>query len=286
MDVTLIRIGFVLAAIVTKGAAMLGYVVMMFIVPEAKTPEERAAAGGAPFNAKEVIDRAKKQYAEGTRHWRRHWRQQQRHWRRYGRRARRSRTVRTPGAPRAPACLRARAPRAVRDDDGDDDFAREHRQDSELASAGGHPGLGRRTDPAGRLSGRRLSHSRRQLVVAAFAGRRAGAWFAFWNAVVWMVGLAVVVWIASDHVPEIREFLQRLPDVVRQFVSMRFAMSSRGDASRGSRLGSRSKSLNGSARSIAKRAKAGLPRRRIAEPAKAGLPRRRSRKRRRRACPP
>ena len=63
---------------------MLGYVLMMFIVPEAKTPEERAVAGGLPFNAKEVIDRAKKQYAEGTRHWRRHWRQQQRHWRRYG----------------------------------------------------------------------------------------------------------------------------------------------------------------------------------------------------------
>ena len=36
VDVTLIRIGFVLATLVTKGAAMLGYVAMMFIVPEAK----------------------------------------------------------------------------------------------------------------------------------------------------------------------------------------------------------------------------------------------------------
>jgi hypothetical protein len=55
---------------------------MMFIIPEAKTPEERAVAGGLPFNAREVINRAKKHYAEGTRHWRRQLRQQQRHWRR------------------------------------------------------------------------------------------------------------------------------------------------------------------------------------------------------------
>ena len=47
VDVTLIRIGFVLAALFTKGAGMLGYVAMMFIVPEASTAEERAAAEAA-----------------------------------------------------------------------------------------------------------------------------------------------------------------------------------------------------------------------------------------------
>src|SRR4029078_1038083 len=83
IDVALVRIGFVLLAALSKGAGVLIYVAMMFIVPEAHTGEERAAGGGAPFNAKEVIDRAKKQYAEGTRHWRRQWRQQQRQWRRY-----------------------------------------------------------------------------------------------------------------------------------------------------------------------------------------------------------
>ena len=49
---------------------------------------------------------------------------------------------------------------------------------------------------------------------------RAGAepaWFAFWNAVTWLIGVAFVMWIASNHVPEIREFLQRLPELVRDF---------------------------------------------------------------------
>jgi hypothetical protein len=44
------------------------------------------------------------------------------------------------------------------------------------------------------------------------------AWFAFWNAVTWLVGLAFVVWIASSHVPEIREFLQHVPGLIRDFV--------------------------------------------------------------------
>jgi hypothetical protein len=30
-------------------------------------------------------------------------------------------------------------------------------------------------------------------------------------------GMAVVVWIASHHVPEIREFIQRLPPLFQQF---------------------------------------------------------------------
>ena len=84
VDVTVVRVLFVLAAILTKGVGFILYVVMMFIIPEAHTAEERAAAGGAPFNAKEVVDRARKQYADGTRHWRRQWRQQQRQWRRQG----------------------------------------------------------------------------------------------------------------------------------------------------------------------------------------------------------
>jgi hypothetical protein len=42
-------------------------------------------------------------------------------------------------------------------------------------------------------------------------------WFAFWNAVAWLLGMAFVVWIASNHIPEIREFLQRLPELLREF---------------------------------------------------------------------
>jgi hypothetical protein len=60
------------------------YIVMMLVVPFANTDEEHAAAAGAPFNAQQVIDRAKKHYAEfkDGKEWRRHWSQQRREWRR------------------------------------------------------------------------------------------------------------------------------------------------------------------------------------------------------------
>ena len=84
IDVTIVRIGFVLLTLLTSGIWILVYVVMMLVVPFANTGEEYAAAAGAPFNAQEVIDRAKKHYAEfkDSKEWRRHWRQQRREWRR------------------------------------------------------------------------------------------------------------------------------------------------------------------------------------------------------------
>ncbi|MEO8520295.1 MAG: hypothetical protein ABI603_02965 [Acidobacteriota bacterium] len=42
--------------------------------------------------------------------------------------------------------------------------------------------------------------------------------YLFWNAVIWLVGLTFVVWLASAHIPELREFAQRLPDILREFV--------------------------------------------------------------------
>jgi phage shock protein PspC (stress-responsive transcriptional regulator) len=84
IDVTIVRIGFVLLTLLTSGIWILVYLVMMLVVPFANTGEEHAAAAGAPFNAQEVIDRAKKHYAEfkDSKEWRRHWRQQRREWRR------------------------------------------------------------------------------------------------------------------------------------------------------------------------------------------------------------
>src|SRR6204780_4475076 len=84
VDVTIVRIVFVLLALLTTGIWILVYVVMMLVVPFANTGEEYAAAAGTPFNAQEVIDRAKKHYAEfkDSKEWRRHWRQQRREWRR------------------------------------------------------------------------------------------------------------------------------------------------------------------------------------------------------------
>jgi len=48
-------------------------------------------------------------------------------------------------------------------------------------------------------------------------GAPAAQWLAFWNAVVWLLGIAFALWMASSHVPEIREFVQRLPPLAREF---------------------------------------------------------------------
>jgi phage shock protein PspC (stress-responsive transcriptional regulator) len=84
VDVTIVRILFAVLTVLTGGLWILVYVVMMLVVPFANTGEEHAAAAGAPFNAQEVIDQAKKHYAEfkDSKEWRRHWRQQRREWRR------------------------------------------------------------------------------------------------------------------------------------------------------------------------------------------------------------
>ena len=218
IDVAFIRVAFALAAILTKGAGFIAYVVMMFIIPEARTPEERASAGGAPFNAKEVIDRAKEQYAEGTRQWRRRWRQQQRQWRRYRW---------TPGAavaygprPWAAALLPV--------------FALVHlglflmmaTMMIWLVNTGAI--LRWPLPPDVPLwAGALILLVGYQIVVSPIRAvqhwswqvRAEGqpGWYAFWNAVIWLIGMAFVVWVASDHIPEIREFLQRLPPLVREF---------------------------------------------------------------------
>jgi phage shock protein PspC (stress-responsive transcriptional regulator) len=84
VDVTIVRVAFVLLTLLTTGIWILVYLGLMLAVPFANTGEEHAAAAGAPFNAQEVIDRAKKNYAEfkDSKEWRRHWRQQRREWRR------------------------------------------------------------------------------------------------------------------------------------------------------------------------------------------------------------
>lgn len=91
VDVAWVRVFWILSALFTGGFTALIYLVMIFAVPVASTSEELAAAHGAPFNAQEVIDRAKREYgrfAETSsqtwrreqRHWRRSWRHQQRAW--------------------------------------------------------------------------------------------------------------------------------------------------------------------------------------------------------------
>ena len=84
VDVTVVRVAFVVLAILTKGAALLFYGVLMFVIPFAETSEEHAAARGRPFTAQELIEQAKRNYADFRTNpkWKRHWRRQQVEWHR------------------------------------------------------------------------------------------------------------------------------------------------------------------------------------------------------------
>ncbi len=104
IDVTIVRVIFVVLALATKGIWIAVYILLMVIVPHATTSEERAAAHGQPFNAQELIDGAKRNYAQfkDRRDWKRQWRRQRREWRRHVRPLT-GRWWGTPAAPRYPA---------------------------------------------------------------------------------------------------------------------------------------------------------------------------------------
>ncbi|MGH7980010.1 MAG: PspC domain-containing protein, partial [Limisphaerales bacterium] len=62
LDPTLIRLAFAFSTILW-GAGIMVYIVLMFVIPEAVTPEEKAAAtGDPPLTAEEFIRRAKEGY--------------------------------------------------------------------------------------------------------------------------------------------------------------------------------------------------------------------------------
>jgi phage shock protein PspC (stress-responsive transcriptional regulator) len=103
-DVSVVRVIFVVLALLTWGLWALVYLALMFIIPYASTSEERAAAHGLPFNAQQLVEQWKKQYtsfAANSQHWckknfdrqnqrnqRRAERAQQRAWRREARQGR------------------------------------------------------------------------------------------------------------------------------------------------------------------------------------------------------
>lgn len=76
VDVTIVRLVFVVLAFVTSGFWVLVYLLMMLVVPEAVSPEQKAELRGERFTAQDVIDRAKQKYSEVRKdlsekeHWR------------------------------------------------------------------------------------------------------------------------------------------------------------------------------------------------------------------------
>ncbi len=63
MDPTLVRLAFVLLTLLW-GSGLLVYLVMAIVVPAALSPEQKAAASGAPSTAQQFIRRAKEGYYE------------------------------------------------------------------------------------------------------------------------------------------------------------------------------------------------------------------------------
>ncbi len=88
IDPTLVRLGFVLLT-VFGGTGVVIYLVLSIVVPEARSPEEKAAASGLPGTAQEFIRRAKEGYYEAMksfpdrkahREWARQFRRNVRAW--------------------------------------------------------------------------------------------------------------------------------------------------------------------------------------------------------------
>jgi len=86
LDPTIVRVAFALLTLVTRGWWILVYFVLMVVIPTAETSEQEAAARGVPFNAQELIDRARRNFGQ-HKQWRRQWKWQQRRWRQEWRRS-------------------------------------------------------------------------------------------------------------------------------------------------------------------------------------------------------
>jgi phage shock protein PspC (stress-responsive transcriptional regulator) len=89
LDVSLVRIAFVVLTLFTAGTMGLVYLAMIFIVPVADTPDKKAAAFGGPSTAQEFIRRARAGYYGGMksfgdkqarREWKRRFRREMRDW--------------------------------------------------------------------------------------------------------------------------------------------------------------------------------------------------------------
>ena len=64
LDVTLVRLAFVAAAIFSGGGAIIVYIVMALVVPEAKTKGQIAEATGKPLTAQDIVANGRQRFEE------------------------------------------------------------------------------------------------------------------------------------------------------------------------------------------------------------------------------
>ncbi|MGF7229163.1 MAG: PspC domain-containing protein [Candidatus Saccharibacteria bacterium] len=71
LDVTILRLIFIILAFVSGGFWVVVYLLMMLVVPDAVTPEQKAELRGERFTAQDVISKAKQKYADvaDREHW-------------------------------------------------------------------------------------------------------------------------------------------------------------------------------------------------------------------------
>lgn len=90
LDPTLVRVIFILLCFVTVGSMVIAYLLLVMLLPTARTSEEKAAAHGTPSTAQEFIRRAREGYYEAAkkfgdkqaqREWKRKFRHEMRSWR-------------------------------------------------------------------------------------------------------------------------------------------------------------------------------------------------------------
>ncbi|MBA3950076.1 MAG: PspC domain-containing protein [Acidobacteria bacterium] len=216
IDVTIVRVGFAITALLSQGFGILAYVVMMFVIPEAKTPEERAAAAGGPFNARDVVERARQQAVDGAKRAQVSWRRQQKQWRRQAAAGMPHISIRTPSPVAAGLAamftffhliLFLIAAVAV------------------VSLVNHEQAFGWRLDPDIPMwAALLILLIAYQIVVTPLRAAAAAPWagqggHSAWNATIWLVGLAFALWVASNHMPEVREFLVQAPELFRGFIA-------------------------------------------------------------------
>jgi phage shock protein PspC (stress-responsive transcriptional regulator) len=251
IDVSVVRILFVVLAIVTGGVWILVYIAMMFVIPYAETSEQHAAAHGWPFNAEELIGRAKAHYAafKDGGQWRRQqrreeqrmWKNQRKQWKEERRAWERAGGLR--GAPPPPPPWSGAPPANMT-------------YSSQVLSGVLTPlvelvgallfvafllalvslvthhrifGWSLPGDVPGWVGivilivlYRVIVSPLRQARYAAHYGPSFGqGWLALWGVLLWLATLSFFVWLAWQHWPEVQGFFQQLASSLRDLIEHR-----------------------------------------------------------------
>ena len=225
VDPTIVRLIFVALLVLSSGLFGIAYLVMMFVVPTAKTAEERAAARGLPFNAQELVEQAKRHYAD-VKDSHQRWRDRRRHrkerafWSAKERRAREEPQSRPFERPQPGYGAQVAA-----------GFVLPLLSVISAALTVAGLAIGASLLATGEVLGFHLPPGIPPWIailalVAVYAlvtaplravryatyetlGPRRG-WFAFWNGVLWLALVVVAWWIATHYVPGLGELIQRL----------------------------------------------------------------------------